>query len=289
MANGIFIHREDSRYRDSPAERYHFPRQYLARVQRCIGDWIVYYEPVKVPGTRGYWAVARVADVVPDAEAKGMYYARIAPGDFVEFSHPVPRVVNGAPVERDLVNAQWAVRPLSRADFARVVSLGLPDEEDLLPRADVARDNRLQEERAAFDYGDVERPRVLTSRAHRDRAFRSAVLRAYDSRCAFTGLKLINGGGRAEVEAAHIKPVSAGGPDSISNGLALSGTVHWMFDRGLLSLGDDLSILVSRQVNDHDGLAALLNRTGKAALPAAARDRPHPHFLEWHRANCFKH
>lgn len=53
-------------------------------------------------------------------------------------------------------------------------------------------------------------------------------------------MKLINGGGRAEAEAAHIRSVEANGPDIVSNGLALSGTAHWMFDRGLLSLTDDL-------------------------------------------------
>ncbi len=48
MAKGIFVHRTDSTYDDSPAERYQFPRQYLSRVSPCIGDWIIYYEPSKV-------------------------------------------------------------------------------------------------------------------------------------------------------------------------------------------------------------------------------------------------
>ncbi|MGH6673150.1 MAG: HNH endonuclease [Xanthobacteraceae bacterium] len=43
-----------------------------------------------------------------------------------------------------------------------------------------------------------------------------------------TGLQIINGGGRAEVQAAHIRPVAAGGFDSVRNGLALSGTIHWI-------------------------------------------------------------
>ena len=60
MAYGVFIHRSDSIYDDSPAERYQFPSQYLGRVQTCVGDWIIYYEPRKVAGTRGYFAMARV-------------------------------------------------------------------------------------------------------------------------------------------------------------------------------------------------------------------------------------
>src|SRR3546814_19321790 len=36
------------------------------------------------------------------------------------------------------------------------------------------------------------------------------------------------------------------GPDSVRNGLALSGTIHWMFDRGLISIDDDYSILTAQ-------------------------------------------
>ncbi|MFX5260735.1 HNH endonuclease, partial [Acinetobacter baumannii] len=85
--------------------------------------------------------------------------------------------------------------------------------------------------------------------------------------------------GRAEVAAAHIRPVEANGPDIISNGVALSGTAHWMFDRGLISLGDDLEILISRQTNDLDGVRSIINKTGRALAPHRISDRPHPHFL----------
>lgn len=165
------------------------------------------------------------------------------------------------------------------------------DDEPLLPR----RDDDLtslgfSEDQAPF-IGEQHRSRVsyLTSRLVRDWVFRRIVLKAYDARCAITGLKLINGGGRAEVAAAHIRPVEANGPDIVSNGLALSGTAHWMFDRGLVSLNDDLEILISRQANDVDGIRAIVNRTGRAPAPPRIGDRPHPHFLTWHREHCFKH
>lgn len=120
-------------------------------------------------------------------------------------------------------------------------------------------------------------------------AFRRAVLHAYEGRCAVTGWKLVNGGGRLEAEAAHIRPVEKGGPDSIRNGLALSGTVHWMFDRGLIGLSDDLDIMISRQVNDPSSVEAIINPTRKAIVPARESERPHPQFLAWHREHCFKH
>jgi len=92
-----------------------------------------------------------------------------------------------------------------------------------------------------------------------------------------------------EAEAAHIRPVEKGGPDSIRNGLALSGTAHWMFDRGLIGLSDDLDILISRQVNDPAGVEGIINGSGRALTPARDSERPHPAFLRWHRENCFKH
>lgn len=303
MARGVFLHRSDSIYDDSPAERYQFPKQYLGRASACVGDWVVYLEPSKVRFSRGYFAVAKVERIIPDPTSPGMYLALIEPGTYLDFANPVP--FNGALgiVERGVLNdggkvsgrAQSAVRPLSIQDFNRIVDLGTADEADFLPRtgdavaAGVRRDDRLHDVLTPFQY-EIERDRVtyIGSRAVRDRLFRRRIVKAYDSRCAMTGLKLINGGGRAEVEAAHIRPVERGGPDIVTNGLALSGTVHWMFDRGLVSLTDDLEILISRQANDPESIRALINRSGFALPPIRKLDRPHPSFLAWHRENCFK-
>jgi signal transduction histidine kinase len=41
MGFGVFIHRTDSIYDDSPAEQYQFPSQYLGRVQACVEDWVM--------------------------------------------------------------------------------------------------------------------------------------------------------------------------------------------------------------------------------------------------------
>lgn len=296
MGYGIFMHRADSIYDDSPAERYQFPGQYLDRAAQCVNDWIVYLEPRKVPGSRGYFAVARVEKIIPDPTVPRMYLALMA--DYIDFPTPVPFNINSAPVERGLLNeqgrlsgrAQAAVRPLSAEDFRRIVDLGLEEDVTLLPRTDGPETTfGLEEGQAPFEFeADRDRMLSLTSRPVRDRAFRRVVLNAYDERCAISGLKLINGGGRAEVDAAHIRPVEANGPDCVTNGIALSGTAHWMFDRGLISLSEDLKILISRQANDPEAVRAFVNPSGQAMGPILHRDRPHPRFLEWHRDNCFK-
>jgi putative restriction endonuclease len=33
---------------------------------------------------------------------------------------------------------------------------------------------------------------------------------------------------------------------------------------------------------------SFINKSGHASLPVRGADRPHPHFLKWHRENCFK-
>ncbi|WP_338466293.1 HNH endonuclease [Novosphingobium sp. ZN18A2] len=287
MVFGVFMHKDGSIYDDIPEVRYQFPKIYLSRAKQMVGDWIVYREPVKVPQSKGFFAVAKVEQIIPDPDKSDHFRASIEDGSYLPFSPTVPHVVDGEPVERDLANQQAAVRPLSNSDFARIIALGLP-EDDTLPRTgELEPFDRLHDERVPFE---IERPIVqsLVSRPFRDRAFRRAVLNAYDKRCAVTGWKLINGGGRAEAEAAHIRPVEQGGPDSVRNGLALSGTAHWMFDRGLISLSDNLDILISRQVNDRPSVEAMINRSGKALAPTREAERPHPQFLAWHRENCFK-
>lgn len=298
MSYCVFILRPDSIYDDSPAVQYQFRKQYLGRAQGSVGDWIVYYEPAKLRQTRGYFAIARVREIVPDPGTPGMFLALIEDGSYLDFANPVPFNDRDGPVERGLLNVhgrlsgrpQAAVRPISPADFLRIIERGLDQTAPVLARS-VADESvpGLAEELTPYVL-ETERQRLqrLTSRAVRDRVFRKIVLRAYDERCVVTGLKFINGGGRAEVDAAHIRPVQHDGPDVIHNGIALSGTAHWMFDRGLIGLSDDLEILISRQVNDIGSVRAFINESGHATSPQRPSDGPHPSFLRWHRENCFK-
>jgi putative restriction endonuclease len=289
MTKGVFVIRSDSPYDDQPEIHYQFPAQYLSRASQCVGDWALYYEPVKA-GARGYHAAAKVRQIVPDPTRAAHYLALIEPGSYVTFEQDVPFRVSGELVERGVLNdrghisgrAQSAVRPLSDEDFNRIVAIGFPEELELLPRSV----SSVAEDQAPFDV-PRDRTLVLSSRAKRDRAFRKRILEAYDCRCALTGLKFINGGGRVEAEAAHIRSVEANGPDIITNGIALSGTVHWMFDRGLISLSDELDILLSSKINDINGVRKIINASRRARLPSRAEWRPHPRYLKWHREECF--
>ena len=298
MAFGVFIHRHDSIYDDSLAERYQFPAQYLGRVQACLNDWVIYYEPVKVPDSRGYFAVAKVREIIRDEKSLGMYLALIEPGSYLDFGNNVPFSGPEGVIERGLLNeherisgrAQSAVRPLSPTDFYRICEIGLNENTTILPRIDAMEGAReFSDVQQPLDYyEDRTRVSFWNSRIVRDYVFRRVVLNAYDERCAVTGLKLINGGGRAEVEAAHIQPVEKSGPDIVSNGIALSGTIHWMFDRGLIGIANDHQILLSRQINDVPTVSGMINKSGRILVPVRPAYQPNPRFLAWHRENCFK-
>lgn len=297
MAKGVFLYREDSIDEDRPWEVYQFPASYHSRAEQVIGDWVIFMEPVKA-GRKGYHAVAKVDRITLYPRNSDMFLAIIDPTSYLDFDHNVPFQTGGNYPERSVLNeggrasgrAQAAVRTIPSEDFNRIVGLGIDTRDEFLPRSDaaIASDSMGEgEEQAPYEF-EQDRVQVLTRRTIRDRIFRTRVLKAYDRRCAFTGFQFINGGGRAEVEAAHIKSVKAKGPDVVQNGLALSGTVHWMFDRGLLAVADNFEILLSNHINDVDGVRKILRPSGLAKFPEKSHEWPDPRFLRWHRERCFK-
>jgi len=289
----VFVIGSHSIYADEPDRFYRFPPRWLNAAARSIGQWILYQEPRRA-GPRGYYAVARVEQIIRDPADTGMFLALIEPGSYLEFGHDVPFQLDGQAVERGLLGpngrlnngrAIKSIRPISDDDFNHIVGLGLINEDELLPREDEIEEksHRLFEAQEPF-LGPVDRATMLVERKVRDRQFRKRVLDVYDRRCALTGMQLINGGGRAETQAAHVMSVEAGGPDTVANGIALSGTVHWMFDRGLISLSDAGDILLSSKINDIASVEKLIHPDRRARLPANENLRPHPRYLAWHRA-----
>lgn len=77
-----------------------------------------------------------------------------------------------------------------------------------------------------------ERQRIVesVSRYARESSFRRQVMDAYGNRCAVTRAQL------NLVDAAHIVPVKAQGTDDVSNGIALSPTIHRAYDNSLIYL-----------------------------------------------------
>jgi putative restriction endonuclease len=298
MSKAVFTTKVDPTYDDLPEFRYHFPQTYRRAVEAAVGDWIIYYEPRRSTGelsSRGgrqsYFATARVTAMQPDPTLPGHFYAFVE--DFLEFPRAVPFKEEDTYFEAALCRndggtskgafgrAVWLISDSEYASILTAASVGL-----FAPSANLqtAQLQELSEEQAIFERPIIER---ITNRPFREAAFSSAVRAAYSNTCAMTGLRIINGGGRPEVQAAHIRPVAFSGPDSVRNGIALSGTIHWMFDRGLLSLDDDLTILMAKD-KVPDTVRRLIGPETKLRFPSRPEYRPHPQFLAYHRNTVFR-
>lgn len=287
--HAVFIQNPTSIYDDLHGQHYHFPKMYLGVVREAVGDWVIFYEGKR--GAFGYTHVQKVSGIRPDPSDDTHFYADLDPGTALDFERIVPRVrQDGTRFERNLAavagNNMLAVRRLPKADFAAIVNEGLREVPDMDAHPRTGPLHQMADAQTPFT---PDRTRILTTRASRDAVFARLVKRAYGGRCAISGLTLRNGGGRAEVQAAHIRPVAKGGPDVVRNGLALSGTLHWMFDRGLISVAEDHTILVSRNKVDADTARRLFAPDMKLIPPADPRLAPHPDYLRYHREEVYGH
>lgn len=303
MAKAVLTSKVDPTYDDLPEQRYHFPRTYLRQVEAALHDWIVYYEPRRSSGdlsSRGgrqaYFATARIASVIPDPTKPDHFYALMEMESYLDFTRPVPFREGGRYYESGIRRDDGET---NKGAFGRAVRQ-LPDREynEILRSAfaPILTDGRQFESgqvRAVGGFSEpdapFERPIVerVVNRPFRDAAFSGSVKAAYRDTCAFTGLKIINGGGRSEVQAAHVRPVASAGPDSLHNGIALCSTFHWMFDRGLISIADDHQLLLAKGLVP-DAVTRLLNPERRLLAPRRPDEAPHPFFLHWHRENVFK-
>lgn len=300
MTKAVFTTKVTPSYKDLPERLYHFPRTYLNYVQQTVGDYIVYYEPRRSSaelssggGRQAYFAAARVESVIEDDTLPDHFFAIIDGSTYLDFDTAVPFFEHDEYYESALKKDDGST---NKGAFGRAVRLIPDDEFDRILKAGflpVLSENRASQESALPGFYEppapFERPVVemMVSRPFRERSFMHNVRAAYSNRCAITGLRLINGGGRPEVQAAHIQPVASKGPDSVRNGLALSGTVHWMFDRGLISIGDDYKILVAKNHVPEDAVR-LLNQSGRINLPKDQTLYPNAHYLKFHRDVVFK-
>lgn len=295
----VFDTKPGSGYDDEIQTRYHFPDRYLDEARKAVGDWIVYRAPRRGGGKIGYFAAARVAGIDRDLRLPGHSYARMT--DFLPFDGIVPLERSTGFYEqqlnfvamRSLIGRTLqghSVRTVSEVEFGDIVRDGL--KETLDPsnavRLELDAAHADPETLALVTASEEEQERrvvqILMNRRIRDASFRRQVCEAYDNTCAITGLRMVNGGGKAEAQAAHIWSVASGGPDVVQNGLALSATVHWLFDRHLISLTDDYGLLVSHNRVPGELRSLFEQQLQRIRLPKKEALWPRPQYIQRHRA-----
>ncbi|TWT44550.1 hypothetical protein RAS1_09650 [Phycisphaerae bacterium RAS1] len=117
--------------------------------------------------------------------------------------------------------------------------------------------------------------------------FRAAVISSYNNRCCVTGLPLLEC-----LVAGHIVPWSVDERRRAdpTNGVCLSATFDRLFDCGLITIDDDLTLRVSgrvRTLTDQAAAELVAARHGQKIIPPA-RFYPDRACLRWHRENRFQ-
>lgn len=130
-------------------------------------------------------------------------------------------------------------------------------------------------------FGD---PRLTPQRLGQQ-AFQAVVLDAYQRHCAITGTAI-----RPVLQAAHVRPLTAGGQHRLDNGILLRSDVHTLFDRGYLAVDTRHRLRVSPRLRTEfgNGEQFYAKAGDTIALPDRRAERPHREVLEWHLDTVFK-
>jgi putative restriction endonuclease len=192
-------------------------------------------------------------------------FARCSGGVFAAFSDQTFR-----DQARRILIARWFT-PSEQLALAAI--LGIPEAE-------------LGEEAAAV--APVDRNNAVNR--GRDVKFRLVVVAGYAFTCCLTRHRLTTISRGSLVDAAHIHQFADSRNNDPRNGIALSKNAHWMFDQGLWTITDDLTVKVAHGHFTEDcphgeGLAKF---DGQPLLvPIDPRLRPDPAHLSWHRQKKF--
>ncbi len=111
----------------------------------------------------------------------------------------------------------------------------------------------------------------------RDARFKVSVISGYHFTCALTGYRLIAAKSTyVPLEAAHIHAHARKGPDSATNGLALTPTAHDLFDAGLWTIDATCASASPSPTSPNPSSPAGPTSSSPTSTAAASPSRPRP-------------
>ncbi|GAA5533798.1 HNH endonuclease [Deinococcus aluminii] len=290
----------DNRYGDTPST-YSFPRMYLRFFEPLNGGneiVAVLFEPRHGGGRQSYFGWVTMRDAPrPDPREEGLWQVSYADG-IQMFPRLVPRVGDQAfeaslrelPLrQHGLFMQNRSVRPIGSDDLIRIFEhAGVIPPDWSAPEEDATSLRRRHE-------------RMVHS-VVRDAGFQKRVLATYDYRCAVSGLGYVNPSKFARgglVEAAHIRPVGGehAGHDDVTNGIALTPSLHGLFDAGMFTLRYEGGVLLVRtspllhdvRLNAPEmGTCLRLENDMPVRLPESTASWPARSSLEYHARRIFR-
>jgi predicted restriction endonuclease len=115
--------------------------------------------------------------------------------------------------------------------------------------------------------------------------FRKAVLASYQNKCCMSGVSI-----PILLIASHIVPWAAAKDNRLNpaNGLCLSAIHDKAFDKGLMTVKPDYTIVVSKVINDDNcRQSKLLQELNGKKITLPEKFLPDRDFLSWHNHNIF--
>ncbi|NDV62894.1 hypothetical protein G0Q06_10565 [Puniceicoccales bacterium CK1056] len=173
----------------------------------------------------------------------------------------------------------FRIRGMRIEEIYEYLGEGMVMEDDLIDTA-----IQLEALEAWNPFEDPNRRLYRVNAQKRSQHFRRIVLGNYNSTCAVTGQRFeLND--IVEAEAAHVISKEQNGTDNPKNGIAMSRSVHWAFDKGLFTLSDQYEVLIhpeAKAAKIQNFPLFELDRK-KIYLPDEEYFHPHQEALQWHR------
>ncbi len=119
----------------------------------------------------------------------------------------------------------------------------------------------------------------------RSSIFKREIPKIYNNTCCISGMRVDAVDNISMIDACHIIPFSESYNDTITNGIALCPNLHRAFDRGLISISDNYTVILNNNFNEPNRSSYNLKQFEglKIILPENPSFYPSKYSIEHHR------
>ena len=132
----------------------------------------------------------------------------------------------------------------------------------------------------------AETRQVMIAQRMRQHDFRERILANYHNRCCISDISEPR-----LLVASHIVPWHIDKKNRLNpeNGLCLSPLYDSAFDSGLISLDEEMKVILSPRIKNNESLYPFFMAYEGKPITMPFRYKPHPELIKYHRTHIFNH